>query len=130
MKKSILNILFFVVIGNAMSAQIVPSASVYLEIAEVQKHDSVYLYADITESDSALAMNKAKELFLFSVSKSFPEASPNAIAQAATFIVLPRGDKYRAFIYLRREVLLPSTSRTIVPSRQTALINQQSDSRL
>ena len=122
-------------LGLSLSAQSIDEQK--KEINRVKKNFSQYIYVEVIDSQEDVALTKARHYlqdeideYVSNTKKLRSANSVVALNVKEQTITMPRGDKYRAFVYVKKADIIPSESKPIetkpvaTPSRREQTINK------
>ena len=96
------------------------------EINMVKKNFSQYIYVEVVDSLPDVALTKARHYLKDEIEQYAQEqkrlrgvADVVALNVKEQTITMPRGDKYRAFVYVKKDDIVGSQTPTIVASQST-----------
>lgn len=137
MMKTILNILFLMLIPCAgLSAQ--DDGAMKKKINSVKKNTSVYLYGEATAATEQEARDLAEDILhneinKWAATKKKLQGSTNLIVNNKqslwTSMSLPRGNMYRAFVYVKKTDIIPADNTEVIENNAPALVSEVSEVR-
>lgn len=98
------------------------------EINRIKKNTAQYLYAEVTTNDKQTALDLAEESLYAEINKYVAKKkSLNKAANIVTrnthsaweTITLPRGNMYRAFVYVKKSDIIPADNATVTEVPKT-----------